>query len=251
MDFAEIIQIISKTEASDEDALVEALRSAEKDEGTIHAAVSIYRTMSAFADSLSYDDLAAIGKSLEITPVDEIVEEVVEEVEKADDTAEEEVTEEAVVEEVVEKTEEIVEEVVETEVVEEEVSKSEDDERITALQAEIASLREDKTRRDLLKMVEGLRVGKTEDELVEVLLNKDAADVEAIVDTWKTASIAVESALTEIGSDMPGVVSNDVYQEAEAEVNRIAKDEGVSVTKAWNLLGDRNPALLKKYYEEN
>ena len=212
MDFAEIIQIISKTEASDEDALVEALRSAEKDEGTIHAAVSIYRTMSAFADSLSYDDLAAIGKSLEITPVDEIVEEVVEEVEKADDTAEEEVTEEAVVEEVVEKTEEIVEEVVETEVVEEEVSKSEDDERITALQAEIASLREDKTRRDLLKMVEGLRVGKTEDELVEVLLNKDAADVEAIVDTWKTASIAVESALTEIGSDMPGVVSNDVYQ---------------------------------------
>ena len=99
-------------------------------------------------------------------------------------------------------------------------------------------------------MVEGLRVGKTEDELVEVLLNKDAADVEAIVDTWKTASIAVESALTEIGSDMPGVVSGDVYQEAEAEVNRIAKDEGVSVTKAWNLLGDRNPALLKKYYEE-
>ena len=256
MDFSEIIQIIQKTEADNEEALVEVLQSAEKDEGTIQAAVSIYRTLSAFADSLDGDDLVAIGKALspKVTEeVEEVVEEAVEKeeteevVEKADES--EEVTEE--VEETVEKTEEETEEVTETEETEE-VHKSDTDEQIETLHNKIASLEADRRRNELRDMVKGLRVGKDEDTLVEILMDIDKADgdVAPIVETWKTASDSVLQALTEIGSELPGIVSKNVYAEAEAEVARIAKDEGVSIASAWKLLGDRNPALIKKYYDE-
>lgn len=253
----EIIQIITETEGDNEEALVEALKAADKDAGTIDAVTSIYRTLSAFRDSITERDLNEIAKSLKYDVEDRPTEAAPAE-ESVTETVEAEA--EAVEEETVEKAEEAVEdvEVVETVVADsdsveeaEEVSKS--SEEIDALRGRVQEL-ETKTRRDeLYKLIAGLRVGKTEDELVDVLkaVEESGSDVTPIVEVFRAADANVRASLGEIGSDMPGEVSADTWRKLEGRAREIMRDaeKPISFAHAIKRAGDENPELMKEYYK--
>lgn len=245
----EIIQIITKTEAENEEVLVESLKSEGKDEGTIQAALSVYRTLSAFRDSLSDNDFGAIAKALEVKTEADIEaeageENIVKDEEEVEKTEEEDADDAA---ESVEKTEE------EVETTEEEVTKDESDsesnDELAELKKEIALLKASTREKELRAMISGVRIGKSEDELYDILKAQDekGADISQIVDSWKVASTAVESALTEIGSDLPGVLNKDGGDRLTAEAERIASEKGISVAEAWKHVPTD---LVRQYYDE-
>jgi hypothetical protein len=242
----EIIQIITKTEGENEETLIESLKSQDKDEGTIQAALSVYRTLSAFRDSMTPEDFSAIAKALEVKTVEELAteENIVKDVEAEE--AEEKVADEDT--ETVEKTEEVVEPA--EEVVEKSDANSEaEDSRIAELEAQVAVLKAQSREKELRDMVAGLQVGKSEDELYTVLKDADdkGSNVEALVESWKTASAVVISALTELGSDLPGDLNKSAGDTIDAEARRIAKDKNISVSRAYALV---DPEFVRKYYED-
>jgi len=248
----EIIQIITKTEAENEEALVAALETEGKDAGTIQAALSVYRTLSAFRDSLSDDDFSNIAKALEVKSVEDIEAEAGEDNIVAAEEVEKEESEEEVADEAADEVEKADEEV---EATEEEVEKSEadsetqEDSRITELEAEIRALKADNRQKELRNMVAGLTVGKSEDELFGILKSTDDAggDVDGLVESWRTASEVVKSALEELGTEAPGEINKSGADALENEARRIAKDKGISVAKAYKLIPDE---LVQKYYSE-
>lgn len=245
----EIIQIIKNTEAENEEVFVEALKSEGKDAGTIQAALSVYRTLSAFRDSLTDTDFSNIAKALEVKSVEDIEAEAGEEhivpVEKEE--SKEEVADEVADE--VEKAEK------KAEATEEEVEKgdaaseTQDDSRISELEKEITALKTGNRDKELREMVTGLTVGKSEDELLEILKSTDSAggDVDGLVESWRTASEVVKSALEELGTEAPGEINKSGADALENEARRIAKDKGVSVAKAYTLIPEE---LVQKYYDE-
>lgn len=242
----EIIQIIQKTVGDNEEALVEALKAADKDEGTIQAALSVYRTFSAFRDSLTPEDFNTIAKAVEVeVPSDDEGDEVTKDDEKdvtkdksdADDAAK-----------AVEKTEDKVDETDKD--ADKDVAKSEEaDDRVSELERELALLKAN-TRDDRLKaMIEDVKIGKSKEELLETLREADEAgmDVQGIVDSWRSASDVLKSALIEIGSELPGEVNEDVGKALDVEARRIAKDKGISFGAAYALIDDE---LVQKYYDK-
>lgn len=238
----EIIQIITKTTAENEDDLVAALEG--KDEGTIQAALSVYRTLSAFRDSLSTDDFGVISKALEVEEVVVEEENIVKDEEKADE-AKEEIADET--EETVEKTEEKVEDT------EEEVEKGDteadaEEDKITKLEQELATLKAQNRVSDYEEMVAGLQIGKSEGEMIALLKDADAtgSDIEALVESWTTASDIVKSAMVELGTDLHGDLNKNAGDSIDAEAQRIAKEQKISVAQAYKLV---DPETVRKYYD--
>lgn len=234
----EIIQIITETEASNEEALVETLKSQGKDDGTIQAVLALARTVSAFSDSISEEDFSTLMKSVGLVKE-------AEEEETAEEAVEE-VAEEAVVEEAeAEKAEEVADVV-------EEVEKSESPE-LVELRNKVAELEANSRREELSRMVDGLRVGKTQDELVEVLKAVDDAggNVESVVEVFRAADNMLKYGLGEIGSDLPGEVNKDAFAKIEDAARQIMKSDGVGYSKAMALVNERQPELIKQYYEDN
>jgi len=155
---------------------------------------------------------------------------------------------EAVEEAEVEKTEDETEE---AEAVEEAVV--EKNEELEELRSKVAEL-EGKTRKDeLRKLVAGLRVGKTEDELVETLkaVEDSGGEIEPILEVFKAADQSIRASLGEIGSDLPGQVSEDVYAQLEAKAREYQRnsDEPLSFAHAMKRAGAEHPELMKEYYE--
>ena len=248
----EIIQIITKTEAENEEALVEALKAEDKDAGTIQAALSVYRTLSAFRDSLSDEDFSNIAKALEVKSVEDIEADAGEDNIVPAEEVEKEESEEEVADEVVD-TVEKADEGVETAEVEVETSdadsETQEDSRISELEKEIVALKAGNREKELRGMVAGLTVGKSEDELFQILKSTDSAggDVEGLVESWRTASEVVKSALEELGTEAPGEVNKSGGDALDIEARKIAKDQGISVAKAYKLIPNE---LVQKYYDE-
>ena len=245
----EIIQIIKGTKAENEETLIEALKSEGKDEGTIQAALSVYRTLSAFRDSLSETDFNSIAKALEVKTVEDLATE--ENIVKDDEEEVVEKTEEETVDETTETVEKTEEEVEDTEEV---VEKSDDestpqDDKIAELEKTILALTTKHRDDELRAMVTGLHVGKSEDELFDILKSQDeaGADIGQVVGSWQSASTVVDSALTEIGSELPGVLNKTGGDALDVEAARIASEKNISTAAAYAQL----PAeLVAQYYAD-
>lgn len=98
-------------------------------------------------------------------------------------------------------------------------------------------------------MVAGLTVGKSEDELFSILKSTDEAggDVEGLIESWRTASDVVKSALEELGTEAPGDINKSGADALDAEARRIAKAENISIAKAYKLIPDE---VVQKYYND-
>jgi len=238
----EIIQIITETEASNEEALVEALKSQGKDDGTVQAALALARTLSAFSDSISTEELTELVKSIGL--VNDETEETAEEVteETVTEEAQEEITDEAVE---ADKAEEVADEA-------EEVEES-DTSELDELRKRVAELESDSRKGELSGMVDGLQVGKTADELVEVLKAVDDAggDVDQVVSVFRAADQAIKQSFGEIGSDLPGELNTDAYAAIEKAVSEIMKTDKVGHSRAFSLVHERHPELIAEYYKDN
>ena len=249
----EIIQIITETEAANEEQLVEALKSSGKDDGTVDAVVSIYRTLNAYRDSITEKDLSELTKALkfEVPPSDEAEAKAKKDAEEAEEAEAKKAVEDAEAEKEAE-AKKAAEEAEETKKAEE-AKKAEGDE-LDALRTKVAEL-EGKTRRDeLAKLVAGLRVGKTEDELVDALKAVEGAggEIEPLVGVFKAADASIRASLGEIGSDLPGVVAEDVYGQLEAKAREIMKssDTPIDFSHALKRAGEENPELTTEYYNK-
>ena len=98
-------------------------------------------------------------------------------------------------------------------------------------------------------MVTGLHVGKSEDELFDILKSQDeaGADIGQVVGSWQSASTVVDSALTEIGSERPGVLNKTGGDALDVEAARIASEKNISTAAAYAQL----PAeLVAQYYAD-
>lgn len=244
----EIIQIITETEADNEEALVTALKSSGKDDGTVDAVISIYRTLNAYRESITEEDLGELTKALEYKApegdddADAEAKKAAEEAEakKAEDDAKA-VAEEAEAKKAAEEAEEI------------KKAEAIKGDEVETLRAKVAEL-EGKTRRDeLSKLVAGLRVGKTEDELVDALKSVEDAGgkIEPLIEVFKAADANIRASLGEIGSDLPGQVSEDVYGQLESHAHTImsSSDTPMRFADALKKAGDDHPELMTEYYK--
>ena len=239
----EIIQIITETEASNEEALVETLKSQGKDDGTVQAALALARTLSAFSDSISTDELTELVKAIGLVN-DETEEETAEEVteETVTEEAQEEVTDEAVE---ADKAEEVADEA-------EEVEES-DTSELDELRKRVAELESDNRKAELSGMVDGLQVGKTTDELADVLKAVDDAggDVEQVVSVFRAADQAIKQSFGEIGSDLPGELNTDAHAAIEKAAREIMKSEKIGYAQAYARVNEVHPELVAEYYKDN
>jgi len=246
----EVIQVMSETQAENEEALIETLKSADKDAGTVQAAVAVSRILAAFRDSLTESDLDEIAKSLAFKVAEEEV------TEEAVEVVEEENTEEEVAEEDVEKEDEVVletEEEAEAPVVEEQPAVVNED--LEALKAEVEALKSEKELSHFKDLVADLTLTKTPDEIAPIL--KAVADsagdeaLESLLETLRSASNVSKIAFGEVGSAGPGrIFKGDVWARIDDVAKEIMKSDGVAYHKAVELAVDRNPELGREYYNK-
>lgn len=246
----EIIQIITDTKGDNEEAFVEALKAAKGkslDDKAVDAALAIYRTLNGFRDSLDEADLRFIAKSLgyvvsgetDGADEDEAVED--EEVEKTEDL------------ESVENGEGPADETDEVEKTEEEDAGKTDVQKFDALQAEIDALKSDKRKDEIESMVKGiLHPGKTNEEIVDMLVNIDKAggDIDVVVETLTASSTIVKASIfDEFGSEGNGEAAN-AYEAMKSAAQAIADEEGINVTQAMAKLHKVRPELVNAYEDE-
>lgn len=240
----EIIQVITETEASNEEALVETLKSQGKDDGTVQAALALARTLSAFSDSISEEELAGLVKTIGIVKDEEEVATDTEATEVVEETAEEALEEVEAEPVEAEKAEEAVADEAE------EVEKSEDSE-LEELRKKVAELEQANRKAELSDMVDGLKVGKAQDELVDILKAVDDAggNVEQVVDVLRSADQIVRQGFGEIGSDLPGDSGTDAWQAIEKAARTIMKSDSVDYSHAMDMVHERHPELVAEYYK--
>lgn len=249
----EVIQVITETQAENEESLVEALKSAEKDAGTTQAAVAVARVLAAFRDSLTESDLDEIAKSLAFKVAEE---EVAEEEAVAEEEVEEEVVEEETVEEAPADAEPAEVTASEEAVAEEVVDEPKEDkvnEDLSALKAEVEALKAERELSKFKEMVEDLTLTKTSDEIAPILQSvaKSAGEeaLESILELLRAASSVSKIAFEEVGSAAPGrVYKSDAWAKIEDVAKQIMKDEGVAFERAVEFAVERNPELGREYY---
>ena len=237
----EIIQIITDTEANDETELVAAFKANGKDDKAVEAALAIYRTLNAFRDSLDESDLDAITKSLGYE-TDSPESEVVEEVDDVVVTADEEIVKAE--EESVDNGEVPVEGDVQVD--------SAVDGVLNALREEVNALKADKRKAELEVMLAGVKVGKSTEELVDMLMTIDNAggDVSIMVDTLKSvSSIAKAGLFEELGSDGTGA-AGDAYHAMKSAAEALAVEDGTGYAQALAKLHEVRPELIEAYTNE-
>jgi len=246
----EVIQVITETQAENEESLVEALKSADKDAGTTQAAVAVSRILAAFRDSFTESDLDEIAKSLSFKTVEDEVS-----TEKEEEEVEEEVAEEEVVEEAPADAEPVAVEAVKDEaeeVVEEPVKEVNED--LETLKAEVEELKQERALAKYREMVSDLSLTRTPHEIAPILKAvAESAGEEALEETLemlRAASNVAKIAFEEVGSAAPGRVYNaDAWGRIDEEAKSIMKSEGVAYHKAVELVVDRNPELGREYYK--
>lgn len=241
----EVLQIIKEAKADGEDKLIEAMKASGKDTGTIDAAVGVYRLLSAFRDSMTEDDLTAMAGALKFEKQENVDDE---EAKKAAEEAETKAAEEEAKQAAEEAEAKRAAEEAEAAKVADEANKNTE---VEALKTRIAELERNTRRAELAAMVRDFKIGKTQDELVSTLeaVEKSGGDIEPVLETFRAAHNVIEQGLGEIGSDLPSDLNRDIYTKMEAAVERIMKEEQVTKTKAWELLDQREPALVAEYYK--
>lgn len=232
----EIIQIITDTQGNDEEAFIEALKAAKEkslDDKAVDAALAIYRTLNAFRDSLDEADLGVIVKSLGYKVSEETEDVTDEDKTKAD-------------EEIVKAEEESVENGEGS--VEDEGNSAVND-VLDGLRDEVNALKSDKRRAEFAEQVADLRIGKTVEEMVDMLMTIDKAkgDTEVMLGIFKTASnIAKAGIFDEFGSEGTGE-AGDAYQTMKTAADALAKEEKITPTQGMAKLHLTRPELVQAY----
>lgn len=228
----DIIKIITDSEADDESTLVEALKAQGKDDNAVDAALAVYRVLNGFRDSLDESDLGVITKSLgykapegekkpdgdKVKPAAGIAKAEGESVENGEGTDEIKAVNDV----------------------------------LKSLRDEVDVLKSDKTRAQFTETLADVNVGKTTEELVDMLMTIDKAggDVKVMIETLKTASnIAKQNLFEEIGSDGTGD-AGDAWTAMKSAADVIAKEEKVSPEVALASLHKTHPELVQAYQDE-
>lgn len=229
----ELFRIVMETEAANEDALVEALKSRGISDKGVEAVKGILRLASAYADELDPDTFKTIGKSLGY----------------AFDTSE------SKEKPVIEKTE-LKDLPAETRGKIEALLKSHEEDR-EAIETLTKRLDEAEDEKVLTSYVEKCREfthlnAKAEDlgRMVKVLADADEAQGKTLLETLRAANTVAGNAalLGERGSHL--TPTGDAIDEVESAAKAVALEKGISIGKARDEVLRNNKDLAERYLRE-